>query len=188
MKRLEIFLKQIQSASAKGFTLIELLVVVGILGILAAALIATIDPFEQLNKAQDTTMKNLSTEFVSANVRYYGTHSALPWFSTANGGANCYTGGATLNAVTLSSLTTCLNTIVSDGELKQGYISAQNLNQLTATNPNPQTGNTTDTIVCFQPKSKAQQKDPNTRFTQTGATGTNCKSTGGTASCYWCAQ
>ena len=32
----------------KGFTLIELLVVIGILGILATSLIATIDPFEQL--------------------------------------------------------------------------------------------------------------------------------------------
>ena len=44
----------------KGFTLIELLVVIGILGILAAALVATIDPFEQLNKAQDSTVKNMA--------------------------------------------------------------------------------------------------------------------------------
>lgn len=178
----------IKTSTQKGFTLIELLVVIGILGVLAAALIATLDPFEQLNRGQDTTMKNIATEFVGANVRYYSSHNALPWFSVANGGANCYTGGATLSNVPLSSLTTCLNALVSDGELKQGFINTPNLDDITATNPNPQTTGATDTIVCFQPKSKAQQKDPNTRFTATGATGSNCKSTGGTANCYWCAQ
>ena len=43
-----------------GFTLIELLVVIGILGILAAALVATIDPFEQLKKADDAKIKNIA--------------------------------------------------------------------------------------------------------------------------------
>jgi len=32
----------------KGFTLMELLIVIGVLGILAAGLLAAIDPFEQL--------------------------------------------------------------------------------------------------------------------------------------------
>jgi len=34
-----------------GFTLMELLIVIGVLGILAAGLLAAIDPFEQLKKA-----------------------------------------------------------------------------------------------------------------------------------------
>jgi hypothetical protein len=54
------------------------------------------------------------------------------------------------------------------------------------TNPNPITGSTYQTAVCFQPKSDAQQKDTNTRYAQTGATGVNCKSQGGTANCYYC--
>ena len=37
----------------KGFTLIELLIVIAILGILAIALLATLDPFEQLRKSRD---------------------------------------------------------------------------------------------------------------------------------------
>src|SRR3990167_3167776 len=63
----------------KGFTLIELLVVIGILGILAAALIATIDPFEQLKKGRDTTTRNTALEYLNALTRYYATHGAFPW-------------------------------------------------------------------------------------------------------------
>lgn len=172
----------------KGFTLIELLVVLGILGILAAALLATINPVEQLNKATDTNLKNVAAQFVSANVRYYAVKNALPWSSAANGGAACYSSGTTLSSVALSSLTTCIQTLVTEGELKSSFLSSPNLNSAIVSNPNPQTSNAADTIVCFQPKSESQQRDPNTRYTQAGVTGTNCKSTGGTANCYWCAQ
>jgi len=184
---LDKLLKRFRS-SQRGFTLIELLVVLGILGILAAALLAAINPVEQLKKAQDTSLKNLSAQFVSANVRYYSTHNALPWFSVANGGANCYSGGSTLSAVTMSSLTGCIQTLVSEGELKQSFLNSTNLNQAIVTNPNPQTGSSQDTVVCFQPQSSSQQLDANTKYTQNGATGSSCKSQGGTNACYWCAQ
>jgi prepilin-type N-terminal cleavage/methylation domain-containing protein len=173
---------------AKGFTLIELLVVLGILGILAAALLATINPVEQLNKASDTSLKNLAAQFVSANVRYYSVKSAMPWNSVATGGEACYNAGTTLASVRLSSLSTCVNALVTSGELKQSFVNSSNLNNAFVTNPNPQTGNAADTIVCFQPRSEAQQRDANTRYTQAGAIGASCKSQGGTNNCYWCAQ
>lgn len=173
---------------SKGFTLIELLVVLAILGILAAALLATINPVEQLNKATDTSLKNVAAQFVSATVRHYSTKNALPWHSVANGGNACYTAGTTLASVPLSSLTTCITTLVTEGELKQSFLNANNLNTAIVTNPNPQTGNVADTIVCFQPKSDSQQRDSNTRYAQNGAAGTSCKSQGGTNNCYWCAQ
>lgn len=189
IKLLNTIIVTLKNSSRAGFTLIELLVVIGILGVLAAALVATLDPFEQLNRGQDTTMKSLATEFLQANTRYYSNRNALPWFSVANGGANCYTGGATLSGVTMNNLTGCLTTLVSEGELKQGFSNSPNLSSVSVTNPNPQTGGATDMIVCFMPKSKAQQKDANTRFTATGANGTSCKSSpGGTNNCYWCAQ
>lgn len=110
----------------KGFTLIELLVVIGILGILAAALVATIDPFEQLNKAQDANSKNTAVEFLNANIRYYTTHSAMPWGSA---GAECMgVGNNTLSAVNLFSdsamFTTCLGVLVTEGELKPAFTTA----------------------------------------------------------------
>src|SRR5437868_4950628 len=139
--------------SARGFTLIELLVVLGILGILAAALLAAINPVEQLRKGQDTALKNVATQFVNADVRYYSTTNALPWFSVANGGANCYSGGNTLNAVALSNLAGCITTLVTNGELKSSFAGTTNLNKVIVTNPNPQTGAATDVIACFQPQS-----------------------------------
>jgi prepilin-type N-terminal cleavage/methylation domain-containing protein len=174
--------------SQKGFTLIELLVVLGILGILAAALLASINPVEQIKKAQDTSLKNVTTTFVSSTQQYYSTHNALPWSTVASGGANCYTGGTTLSGVTISSLSTCVTTLISEGELKQSFSNSNNLNQAIVTNPNPQTGSAQDVVACFLPLSQSQQHDSNTKYTQTGAAGSSCISQGGTNSCYWCAQ
>ena len=180
--------KFFNQAPDKGFTLIELLVVLGILGILAAALLATINPIEQLNRARDTSLKNLSAQFVQATVRYYSVNSALPWSSTAAGGDNCYTGGTTLSSVSLSNLSGCVTTLISDGELKESFINSNDQDSVLVTNPNPQTGGVSDVIVCFMPESEAQQEDPNTRYSQTGASAASCKSQGGTNDCYWCAQ
>ncbi len=45
------------TTNAKGFTLIELLIVVGIIGILAAAIIVAITPGERLQEAREATMR-----------------------------------------------------------------------------------------------------------------------------------
>lgn len=106
----------------------------------------------------------------------------------SDGGANCYGGGNTLNAVALNNLNGCITSLVGNGELKASFASVANLSKIIVTNPNPQSGNATDVIACFQPQSASQQLDPNTKYTQTGANGTACKSTGGNTNCYWCAQ
>jgi len=166
----------------KGFTLIELLVVIGILGILAAALVATIDPFEQLKKAQDSNVKNTAVEFMNAAIRYYTTHNALPWDPTTLGGTDCMAGGSDLTASTLGTMTTCLDALIADGELKSGFKTATNA--LTKILINETSNNITS---CFLPQSKSQQRDPNTKYTANGVVTTGCKSQGGSVDCYWCA-
>src|SRR5690349_21170143 len=106
----------------KGFTLIELLVVIAILGILAAALLAAINPIEQIRKSQDSSSQRLSTEFNSAVGRYYTTHNRLPWDTTAvnpTTGANgsCNTAVSASSATPLSSLmANCVAWLIAEGE------------------------------------------------------------------------
>jgi prepilin-type N-terminal cleavage/methylation domain-containing protein len=170
--------------SQKGFTLIELLVVIGILGILAAALVATIDPFEQLKKAQDANVKNATAEFVTANIRYYTTHNNMPWTLSSNGGAQC-AGTANPSSLTLSSITACITPLLDDGELKSGFTTVNSvLKEIVFS------GNDNGVTACFKPQSKSQQEDLNTRYNIAGAITTGCKSqtSAGGNDCYWCTQ
>ena len=167
----------------KGFTLIELLVVIGILGILATALIATIDPFEQLRKASDSNIKNASVEYVNATLRYFTTHNALPWADAAAGGASgCDGNDGTVSGANLSSSAPCMTALVADGELKAGFTTATNITKEIFI-----TGSSNTATACFRPQSKSQQRDPNTTFTSTGASTTGCKAQNGSADCYYCA-
>lgn len=163
----------------KGFTLVELLIAIAIISILASSLIATIDPFEQIHKSTDTSLKTQSSEFSNAAVRYYTSHNSLPWSAVAEGGENCYSGGTSFSNVKLSSLANCINSLVSEGELKRSYTSITTLPKLVATGGS-------DINVCFLPESKSFQKDASARYNADGTLATNCKSQGGANDCYWC--
>lgn len=170
---------------ARGFTLIELLVVIGILGILAAALIATIDPFEQLKKANDTTAKNTATEFVDALARYYSNHNAYPWDAT---GSNC-NGATSPSGVSLvaanGTVWDCVTALITEGEVKSNFSNATTaLKAVSITVP----ASATTPVACYKPQSKSGQKDPNTKYTALGVADTTCKSQNGTKDCYYCAQ
>ena len=184
---MNLFPARIKRNLQKGFTLIELLVVIGILGILAAALVATIDPFEQLNKATDSNSKNVAVEFLNANIRYYTTHSALPWDLAPNGGADCMTNTTDITGATVGQMGACLSTLITEGELKSGFTTATGIIGglfVTETNSN--------ITMCFKPKSKSGQRDGSTKYTGPDAT-TGAACPGGptnpvNGTCYWCTQ
>lgn len=176
----------------KGFTLIELLVVIGILGILAAALIATIDPFEQLRKAQDSNVKNTAVEFVNASTRYYTTHNTLPWSDSNITTISQCSGVTPANSIASINLTTAsgtcyLQALITDNELKQGFTTVTSVlsNIVVAGTTNGATG-------CFQPQSRSQQRDANTKFIFSGGTfvtSNTCAALGGNVTtCFWCSQ
>ena len=169
-----------------GFTLIELLVVLGILGILAAGLLAAIDPFEQLKKARDTNLRNVVIELLNASTRYYATHGELPW---------CSAGTCTTFTVTKLSDTTFWDTttgylqdLIDDGELKSEFrtgLGTGNAGRIYATSGDP-----TEVIICFQPDSKALRNDDTVQYDADGSVNATkaCDTAGTTNGCYWCAR
>lgn len=178
----------------KGFTLIELLVVIGILGILAAALVATIDPFEQLKKADDSKIKNMAVEFQTANVRYYTTHGAFPWndADNANIGAACsaLSAGDISSILSAAGMLDCINTgLIAEGELKTGF--AANTNDLAKIYVNWLTADQTNMSVCFSPTSKSQKAAAETNYLSDGTeeVGAVCPDANAAdGDCYWCTR
>jgi prepilin-type N-terminal cleavage/methylation domain-containing protein len=163
-----------------GFTLMELLIVIGVLGILAAGLLAAIDPFEQLKKARDSNYRSGAIELLQSVQRYYANHGYFPWRNT---GTSCATNaGAALAPSTPGSslaaqmvkvgvsqdslIDTCLTDLITDGELKSTF--KQGLN----TTVYLSSWTKTDSRVCFSPESKSTRNDSQTIF--------NLDSSGGT--------
>lgn len=170
-----------------GFTLVELLVVIGVLGLLAAGLLATIDPLEQLRKGADTNRRSTAQELVNALTRYYGNHSAMPWEAGGAGcnGGNPPTASIVSNVAAASAFGDCLTALINDGELKSTFgiqYSILKWLYITETSPSPNI----QVAVCYDPESKAESRKSDTKFSQ-NPTGPACDPTTST-SCYWCAQ
>lgn len=77
--------------SQVGFTLIELLVVISVIGVLAVAVLSSINPVEQINKGRDTGARSDAAQLINAVDRYYATQEKFPWnnTNTACSGAAC---------------------------------------------------------------------------------------------------
>ncbi len=63
----------------KGFTLVELLIVIALIGVLAVAVLAAINPLEQLNRARDTGMESDASQLLAAIDRFYASQEKFPW-------------------------------------------------------------------------------------------------------------
>lgn len=68
--------------STKGFTMIELLIVIAILGILAVAVLAAINPVEQINRGRDTGSKNDAEQLIGALDRFNAFRGYAAWVDT----------------------------------------------------------------------------------------------------------
>lgn len=182
----------VQSKLQKGFTLIELLVVIGILGILAAALVATIDPFEQLRKGEDSRSQNTTVEFHNALIRYYTNHLAMPWEDAAGTGGDCDLSGATdiATPTTIEDLATagCLDVLIGEGELKEAFDTAAGLDNIYVTEPYAGASVDGSVGVCYSPVSKSGLVNANNRYDQDGGLNVACPDSTGAVTCYWCAE
>lgn len=189
------------SRKSTAFTLIELLIVIGVLGILAAGLLAAVDPFEQLKKARDANNRNAVIELHNAYTRYYATHGSLPWdYSGASAGCVAaligFNRGGVQTGQTVTTLDPCILDLEGDGELKTGFTQALGgqADKMFTASPG-----TTQVFVCFSPEGKGLWKDTQNKYSSNGVdisgVGEACE-TGGAkpaipdspASCYWCAK
>jgi prepilin-type N-terminal cleavage/methylation domain-containing protein len=184
------FITSLRLANSQGFTLIELLVVIGILGILAASLVATIDPFEQLKKANDSKTQNVAVEFQTGVVRYYTAQNGFPWDAAGNcktdSGASNDVASDITTAVDLQVASTCIDSLIAVGELKQSFKDISGVLDKVFIS---EVGN--QMVVCYQPTSRSGQKDKATKYTDNlgGQVGSNnCQANGGVQACYWCTR
>lgn len=157
----------------KGFTLIELLVVIGVIGILAAGLLAAIDPMEQLKKGRDTRKRSISVEFVNAVTRYYAVQGEMPW------------GAGNLSGAVLTSLTGVITELITQGELKPEFASGADAAGGDKIFITGQGAPVATVYACFDPESKSISRDPTTIYNQTGGTGCDPQTS---TTCYWCAK
>jgi prepilin-type N-terminal cleavage/methylation domain-containing protein len=81
MKKLRNFLQTIATNSA-GFTMIELLVVISVIGVLAVAVLSSINPIEQILKSRDTRTRSDAAQLINAADRYFAIHEVYPWNTT----------------------------------------------------------------------------------------------------------
>jgi prepilin-type N-terminal cleavage/methylation domain-containing protein len=166
------------SRSRKGFTLIELLIVIGILGILAAGLLAALDPLEQLRRGRDTNRRRTATELVGALNRYYSVVGSFPWGNTASTFANV-----------TSLQNTVLGSLVTAGELKSSFFNAipsnSTINLIVVS-----AGTGLEAYSCFLPEAKSGSSDQSSIYsatTGTPAPGGGCPGGAG-STCYFCAR
>lgn len=123
-------------ARSAGFTMIELLVVIAVIGVLAVAVLSSINPIEQINKGRDTRTRSDAAQLINATDRFFAVHEIYPWNdATYNtpalsadevytvllpNGTNC---AAEANGMCLiQSTSTWLDGLSDTAEVKPGYI------------------------------------------------------------------
>lgn len=167
-----------------GFTLIELLIVIALLGALAVGLLATVDPFEQLKKGTDTSIRNTTSELYNSFIRYYSVKNQMPW-----GTAITFTARVANDTTMTAAPSGYLNLVISAGELKPEFVqlAGSGLDSIFITSTADSNNAIQNASVCFLPKSKSFANEANSKYGKDGIASAGCAATaaGGTT-CYWC--
>ena len=154
----------------KGFTMIELLIVIAVLGVLAVAVLATINPIEQINRGRDTGSRGDTEQLLSAIDRYNANKGLWPWQDGAQDDpvlawgqvTSSYPASPNCSTIGLLSTTTQQGCTGTD-EVKQSFA-----NRVVSASTNAlflaYSGNTGDSVyICFNPQSAAFQKQADDR-------------------------
>ncbi len=154
-----------------GFTMIELLVVIAVIGILAVALLSSLNPLEQIRKGRDTRTRADMSQLLGAVERYNASLGYFPW--QASEGEDLVVGnpdidwvqvngGATLTGCTLTdcSIEGALGQLTSTSEVKASFIDRVTGATYSDTYIFYDDGSTGGSVVaCFTPESQSFQKE-----------------------------
>ncbi len=174
-----------------GFTLIELLIVIALLGALAVALLAALDPLEQIRKGTDTGVRNTVAEIHGGAIRYsalkggvlpFSTTGTIPW-TLIGSGTNMSPEGSTF-----------IQNIVDAGELKSDFtkLAGTQLDRIYITGLNGSSDYKVS--VCYAPQAKSFKLDANTKFGSANGEvveTTDCPNAAGSGTsgvCLWCVR
>ena len=145
-----------------AFTLIELIIGITILSLLAVALLAALDPIEQISKARDTAKRNLAVELHGAYVRYNANKDVYPdRLATAIATAEIaqdktatYLDNERL--ATTNMLTRDIQELITAGELKPNFLQAAGSNLSSLRVMAIRQDSSTFLSICFKPQSKLE--------------------------------
>lgn len=146
----------------KGFTLVELLIVIALIAILSVAVLATINPIEQTNKARDAKFKNDAAEVLGALERYYASQNAYPWNNAGVAGtvpANTeFAVGSSDPLFGVIGVGGTAGVLVTTSELKSSFVGKEPFTSTDPVNSMYVYHNGLDSnYVCFVPKATANK-------------------------------
>lgn len=167
----------------KGFTLVELLIVIALIAILSVAVLATINPIEQANKAKDSSTQNDAAEVLNAYERYYSNAQQYPWMKFNNspalsidsavildssmaGFGVCYADKATAAATSTgvcNTTGTSVGELVTTDELKSSFAGKAEFVTPGTNGENKlwvfkDSGSSGSLYVCYVPKAKVSRQ------------------------------
>lgn len=160
--------------SKRGFTMIELLVVIAVIGILAVALLSSLNPLEQIRKGRDTRTRADAAQLLGAIERYNASLGYFPWQSAE--GEDLSAAGADINWVQVNGSTAvpgctvaggssctidqALATLTSTSEVKSSFvdrITGATYKDIYLYYDDESTGGSV--VACFTPESQSFQKE-----------------------------
>lgn len=122
MKLMNLYKSMRAHRTRLGFTMIELLVVIAILGILAATVLAAINPVEAINRGRDNAVRADAAKLVGAIDQFYVSNLTYPWLVTS-GSYTAPTGWTVDTAFTagINNNYLWLSAAEGTGEMKAGF-------------------------------------------------------------------
>lgn len=135
--------------------------IIPIIAIISVAILATINPIEQANKAKDATIKNDLAELMNANERYCAVKSMYPWNDGENLLTDTYVSEDIASEIWLKYL-------VTENEISESFINKIKAleNKLIIIKEEGKYGNS---YYCFQPNSESVKEEAKTTCSTVGS-------------------